>query len=410
MPIIGLTDQAAKFPIIGVLRKGEKKVSEKRPGKDLTYFRFTSEDSLALADFYEAYPNETTQRHINVFLPHKTTDENMDSWMEQWVAGGLVHRCDGKVTTLWRTDKGDYSTEAKACPGGCKQVGRLSVIVPELGRFATVTVQTTSIHDIKNLTQQLRGYESLQGDLRGIPFVITRRPRFVSTPAPDGKRVRREKWLLSIETQPEYTKAQIASMAHEALPQIPDVVDSPHYMTIEGLPAGVVSPNEEFPEPTNGNVAQPPVDSAPEPEPAPKQSEIDPARPYSPGELRNKVRAFIAVCEEKQLYVDPESSERLPITLHPFGERTPQLLAAKMQEVLEDIEGVKPEDAYHKVLNWFFFNVSANDLKAAEAAAMFRILFNGKAPDEISFKTPVLDVAKQELVKVYEVAKEEIDF
>lgn len=260
MTILGLTDQAAAFPIIGVLRKGDVKKSN-RPGEDLTYFRFTSEDGEALEDFYGAYPDKQAQRRINIFLPHKTGDENMDSWMEHWVAGGLVHRCDGKVTRLWRKDDGSYEdnpNEQKACPGKCKQVGRLSVIVPELGRFATVTVLTTSIHDIINLSRQLKSYESIRGDLRGIPFVLTRSPKMVSTPGENGKRLRREKWLLSLEANPQWAKMQLLADEQGALPELPDTVDAPVRPTVNStfdLPASVIPPDEEAQEvgEKNGN-------------------------------------------------------------------------------------------------------------------------------------------------------------
>lgn len=227
MAIKGLTDQAAALPIIGVLRKGEKKPETgNRPGKDLTYFRFTSDDALAVKMFSEAYPTQEELRSINVFLPFKTTDENIDSWIEEWIAGGLVHRCDGENQVLWRNASGGYETGSRPCEN-CqgKQVGRLSVIVPELGRLATVTVLTTSIHDIINLTRQLRSYEAMTGNLSGIPFILRRRKQMVSTPDDKGKRVRREKWLLSIETQPRWTMLQLTAMERNALPAV-DIIDS----------------------------------------------------------------------------------------------------------------------------------------------------------------------------------------
>lgn len=229
MAIKGLTDQTASFPRIGELRKGEEKPKEgNRPGKDLTYFRFTSDDALARQMFTEAYPDQEALRNIHVFLPHRTADENMEAWIEKWVAGGLVYRSDGETIILHRTDKG-YSLEPKPDPyteldtngkrkDGAMQVGRMSVIVPELGRFATVTILTTSKHDIMNLTRQLRSYEAIRGDLRGIPFVVKRRPYKISTPGQGGKRERREKWLLSIETQPQWSMAQLGMMERAALP------------------------------------------------------------------------------------------------------------------------------------------------------------------------------------------------
>lgn len=262
MPIVGLTDQLAALPIIGELRKGEKKVSDKRPGIDLTYFRMTSTYGDVVTDFYSHYDEKP--RVINAYLPYEKADQNFDAWMEEWVAGGLVHRCDGHTVTLWRTPKGNYSTEPKPCPGNCKQVGRLSIIVPELGRYATVTVLTTSIHDIKNLMRQLRMYESMSGDLRGVPFVIRRSPYQISTPGPDGKRLRREKWLLSIETKPEWTKAKMLEVANQAMPQLPEPESvrqiEAEYEIIEALPEGVHSPFDEVDQDT-GEVFEPQAES-----------------------------------------------------------------------------------------------------------------------------------------------------
>lgn len=285
MTIKGLTDQAAAFPRIGELRKGEEKPKEgNRPGRDLTYFRFTTEDDLARAMFNKAYPDQDALRNINIFLPHKTADENMDSWIEKWVAGGLVYRSDGETLVLWRTEKGAYSLEPKSDPyteldangkrkDGGSQVGRLSVIVPELGRFATVTILTTSKHDIMNLTRQLRSYEALRGDLRGIPFVVKRKPYKISTPGQNGKRERREKWLLSIETQPEWTMAQLGAMERAALPEVidpPQIIDMPEadYLLRE-LPADIRDPFDE-----------------PEPMPEPEQS------PPSNGQANGKEYKF----------------------------------------------------------------------------------------------------------------------
>lgn len=139
--------------------------------------------------------------------------------MEEWVGGGMLHRCDGVTCTIWRGTDGKYHNEERACPGGCKQVGRLKIILPELHRLAYVTVLTTSKHDILNLSAQLQAYEQMRGDLRGVPFVLCRRKKLISTPGNDGKRVRREKWLLSIEPSRDWVTLQLEATRQAALPQ-----------------------------------------------------------------------------------------------------------------------------------------------------------------------------------------------
>jgi hypothetical protein len=92
--------------------------------------------------------------------------------------------------------------------------------VPELKRLAYLIVMTTSVHDIINISEQLRGIASMNsGRIAGIPLVLRRRPKKISTPSGEnGKRARREKWLISIEADPEWVKAKLAKMHHDALP------------------------------------------------------------------------------------------------------------------------------------------------------------------------------------------------
>ena len=238
MPIKGMTDRGASFPRLGELRKGGvKPATGNKPGPDLKHFRFTSKNDDALQKFHAIYGKEPTA--VNVFLPFSTTDENFEAWREQWVAGGLVHRCDGETAVIWRDGSG-YSQEPKPCPGGCKQVGRLKVIIPELERLAYVVALTTSTHDIIELHANISAIEAMRGDLRGIPFILSRVPRMISTPSgKPGKRARREKWLLHIEAAPDWVQAQLSTMAQQALPGqsspvvIPANVDAPDEIDTE---------------------------------------------------------------------------------------------------------------------------------------------------------------------------------
>lgn len=226
MPILGLTDRGASFPQIGVLRKGSPKVSDRQPGKDLDHFRFDADDDQAAHEFTRAYG--ATPRAIRIYLPFDTTDENLVAWQEHWVAGGLVRRCDGQTCVLRQRPSGKgYDDSPHPCicttlpPDSkerCKPVGRLKVIIPELKRLAYVVALTTSIHDIKNLSEQLRALESVRGSLRGIPMILSRIEREISMPSNDGKRVRRAKWLLAVEAAPHWVSLQLQAQERAALP------------------------------------------------------------------------------------------------------------------------------------------------------------------------------------------------
>ena len=244
MPIKGLTDHKAAFPSIGTIRKGAAKPAQgNKPGADLTYFRLDTFDKSLATVWHTLYPTEERARSIRVALPFKTIEENFESWMEDWVAGGLVHRCDGEKVVL-EFKNGEYLSypegQGPSCPGGCKEVGRLGVILPELRRMATLTVLTSSKHDIKNLNACLLSYYNMRENLRGIPFVLRRVEKEISTPSgKDGKRARRKKWLLQIEAEPSWVSAQLAYQEYLAVPRLPDVLDN-------GKPPALPEPDSDW--------------------------------------------------------------------------------------------------------------------------------------------------------------------
>jgi hypothetical protein len=215
MPIQSLIRGAA-FPEIGQLRKGgEKPESGKAPGKDLNYFRFTSDDPEAVAQFAATFGDKP--RSIGVFLPLPSLTDNFDAWCEEYTAGAIQHRCDGVTCVGWRDKSGAWQTTPKPCPGGCKATGRLKVFIPAFKRMAFVTVLTTSKHDIVNLHSSLAALEAVNGKLQGIPLILRRVEREISTPSGNGQRARRKKWLLQIEAEPQWAALQFGAMREAAL-------------------------------------------------------------------------------------------------------------------------------------------------------------------------------------------------
>ena len=230
MPIIGLTDNVVpRFPRLGKLRKGdEKPQAGNKPGAELEYFRFTSDNPAIVAAFHEAYGNQPAM--LRVYLPYPSTEMNFASWKEAWAAGGLVHRCDGVTCQIWRTPDGKYSQQPKPCPGGCKEVGRLEVILPELitaGFVGYVTLETHSLHDLMNITATLEAVRQSAQDrpngLQGIEFVLRRKKERISTPDGKGGRASREKWLVSIEPVPSWAQTYLAMAASTLAIEAPRV-------------------------------------------------------------------------------------------------------------------------------------------------------------------------------------------
>ena len=252
--IKGLTDRKARFPRLGIIRKGAPKAKDsQRPGADLSYFRFVSNDKAVQAKFLEIYGEKPAD--INIFLPYETVEENFLCWREEWVQGGLLHRCDGERTVLY-LDKStnQYITDPHkqmACPGKCEPVGRLQVIIPELRRYAFIEVITNSKWDIISIIENLESAYIPRRDLRGIPFVLKRRPRKISTPAEKGqaKRIMREKSLLSIEIAPFWVEKHLSQMERLALPDVEEPLEIEHHgeETEEHGPVGTNTEEDEIP-------------------------------------------------------------------------------------------------------------------------------------------------------------------
>ncbi len=241
MPIKGLTDRGLAFPEIGQIRKGAKK-TQNAPGADLTYFRvefseFEKETEAKFIARYGAQPKE-----INVILPFNEVERMWDAWMEAYTAGRLVARSDNEFIVYQLDSNGEILVKNGLDQNGqkvphptnnlaghdyqnkpvyFKASGRLKVIVPELARAAYLTVMTTSLHDIGNISAQIDAFKTLNnGQLAGIPFVLRRRPKMVSTPGNDKKaaRVRRQKWLVSIEADPVWVAGKLGQIKQLASP------------------------------------------------------------------------------------------------------------------------------------------------------------------------------------------------
>lgn len=246
MPIKGLTDRGLSFPEIGQIRKGAKK-GNNRPGADLTYFRveFGDKEQKTAENFRNVYGDQPNA--IRIILPFNEIERMWDAWLEAYTAGRMVARSDGEFIKYQLDDQGEiivkngFDLAGNVVPHPAdniaghdykgrdvefKPTGRLKVIIPELSRAAYLTVMTTSVHDIGNISAQLGAFKELnEGQLAGIPFVLRRKPKEISTPSGEnGQRVRRKKWLISIEADQEWVKARLGGLKNIAMPNAEELL------------------------------------------------------------------------------------------------------------------------------------------------------------------------------------------
>lgn len=226
MAIKGLTDTASVAPRwsrLGKLRKGAAK-PEKGPGRELPYWRFTAEGRNAAAieqAFTAKFGKEPVA--VEVFLMAATPDEAFPSWMEFWKQSSLERRCDGETCHLRRVGAqmvrqpvacicAQEMAKAPNSKPNCVKVGRLSVVIPaliEAGFIGEVVVETHSGDDLRTLAARLSVvYQTaLQygGDLRGVPFILSREPVSMSTPRDNGERVKATKYQVRLEPAQAWT-------------------------------------------------------------------------------------------------------------------------------------------------------------------------------------------------------------
>jgi len=247
MPIAGLTDRASvrpRFTDLGKIRKGTK--DKQGDMIDLSYFRFIGASPEIQAAFETVYGQEP--QAIRILLPYRTMEENWDTSMEEWGESGLIHRCNGVLMTQWlRLPEKTYERDSemlqqKPCPyasgekkrtkktPGCKRVGYLSVMIPELleiGHFGYVTVETHSINDLANITASiLQAEDAARGGgsprlLQGIEFIMRRVEENIGVrwQGQDGayRKTRQPKWMIRLDPAQEWALRMIEQARSEAL-------------------------------------------------------------------------------------------------------------------------------------------------------------------------------------------------
>ncbi len=390
MPIVGLTDRRrSRYPEVGVIRKGEKKPeSGNKPGKDLSYFRMDTQDASVQKLWDELYPKEP--RELIITLPHRTVEENFSVWKEEWIASGLAHRCDGKFMVQQRDKQGEMvmfsDGDQKPCPGGCSIAGRLSAILPQMRRLSTVMVFTSSKWDVINLTDNLNALYDIKQNLMGIPIILRRVLKSISTPRGNGKRARSKSWLLQLEAAPGYVAAELEYRAHEALPRVhlpaiaaPKARIEPDPTWREWEPEVVAANGEDAPGPVidvEPVLAEPPqrvVHTEPA-EAATVETPPSPTYDRAAFLLRADLAAKIETFQRGYEGGTHDGKATDPATPVQAG-----LVASLLTEAFAPDENATQE--YHSALKFLFKADSAGDLTFCQARAALSWLTTKKNPE-----------------------------
>lgn len=210
-------------PVAGHLRKGEPKkkaVKNDREievmGKNLTWFRFASDDKNLEKRFNEVYADQIKEfggvREIEFVVFGHKVDDVYRPCREHHVGTRLMHRCDGVICERWWDEKANqYSTEPKPCPGQCKYKIKMPIIIPALGIPASINVHSSSFWDTLNIHQNLTIIYSMFETLMGVKMILKRSLHYINKPI-NGVPVRSPEWLITITATEESFQKRLAQI------------------------------------------------------------------------------------------------------------------------------------------------------------------------------------------------------
>jgi hypothetical protein len=387
MPIFGVTDRGsleARFKEIGKLRKGGPKTAQGHFGKDLEWFRFTSDRDNVVKAFRQAYGDQPAS--MEVLFPYQTIEAVFPTFRELYGQNHLLkEQCDGFNIIQWQN--GPYMERgSNLCEKPCKNVetrppcrdcplkpiGRLSVILLPLlraGIVGTVTVETHAWNDIAHITNQLAKYEPLTGRT----FRIYREENTIGAPNKSTqKRMAVDKWLVKIEPTQETAMLLIQDAQRRAR------------QALLGGPVNAAQLEAGQPDNTNSNpesVTPPPVQEGefteaeppPDLEPEPQQpvatdekADTNGARPYdAEGTIAKLNKIANSTPNEQRASTDNDMAGWLAVAY------------TKLQECF----GVEGAASMADLVIYAVFKTFSSDLTIAQVNALLSWLLRNKEQD-----------------------------
>lgn len=223
-----------ELPLLGIIRKGEEKVDEKKPGRELEYFRVVPRDGFeGVAQAFESVFG-TEPRSFRARLAGSNLDDVFPHWLEQWAGGLLMRRCDGETILVDRTRKGeDVAGGVCGYASGschCRPMGDLKLVIPalyEYGYYGFFFLRTNSISDIRLIVGLLNDLEdrlkNTVGRLRlqDVELDIYRAEESLTYVKGDGSRGSRDHYLVKIKLSSDWVADNAALLQPRSGPALP---------------------------------------------------------------------------------------------------------------------------------------------------------------------------------------------
>lgn len=290
----------------------------------------------------------------------------------------------------------------------CVNRGILLVMLQAVPRMAYFQISTGSIVNLQDLPQQMLNIQELiyeltgKRKLAGVPFILRRVLRSMSPLKKDRQgnpqgRVRVDKYVLQLEIEPEYMISLIRAQRRLIEPVYALAAGQPIAPTVEVIdsPSIISEPPRWEPYHVEEGEFEDEPQPQPEPEPKPQPTNGKPRATLSPLELKEALAKKVA----KSSLIDPETTEPLPLRMHPVGDKTANLIRAKFVTALGG--DAAAEEQYHAALNWLFGVSSASKLTAPQAEAVLDWLVGKDNAVKRRLNAPLIDPAPAEARAVY---------
>jgi hypothetical protein len=276
MPIKDLTDGRRDMPIVGSIRLGEMKETEKgtKYPAEIDYFKFDprtphegkrNEILQAVKDKYGEQP-----KSIQVWLPLSDQDRVLDAWY-RWYGSGTLQKCKGDGETA-RCSAKEYTKgldilsednneiivrcDGEDCPNyGDRQCGKraiLQVLMPDIPGAGVWKISTGSVVTIRNILDGMAYFEAVVGRFHMIPITLERRRTEIQyTDKKTGKKTKSVHYCVYMDTERSLTELQqigqldaskVMLQLSEATEDIDDIFDeavpdtSDGYIALPELP------------------------------------------------------------------------------------------------------------------------------------------------------------------------------
>lgn len=311
-------------------------------------------------------------KELRIYFPFNEIEQVFPAFHQYWVASALVCRGDGEHI-LYGIDpqKGDVIVrdgqalrefessapsgnvkfrpgDSVVCPGlshhlykkceHCKPNAMLIVLLRDVPRLAYWQIATTSIHNIVRLTEQLTYIQQTIGRLQGVPFILKLKPEKISVPKSGGNgRMRTEKYLLSLEVDPEWVNRLMLAQSELSDPmrlaaEVPDEDD-----VIDVEPQS--HPRRQSPPDDNYSRMEPPVWMPPNGNDDSTEVEVDDLAAFYDTVLERipyyaDTAHIEAALTELELVYDPENEEMIFDALAKMAESKADGKAASQEKLL----------------------------------------------------------------------------